>query len=258
MESSTTEKYTAAVAFIGTAKMLSNEQRLQAYGLFKQASVGDASGGRPWAIDPIGQAKWDAWQRLSGLSSNDAMAAYINLAESLGMIDGGSGGSCGSVGGGGGCGGLMGPVQSTMADMSVDSDPSRQRGFQNGEELFKAASAGDVAGIEAILGAPLSEIAASPQVLAVNAQDENGQTALHWACNRGQHQVVALLLMYPGVDVGKKDGDSMAALHYAVLNEDAESAALLLKAGADPAQLDGDGETPISLATGGMKELFAL
>lgn len=200
------------------------------------------------------------------MSSDNAKTAYVELAKSLGMSDDGGGGGNseenGSGCGGGGGGGLMGPVQSTMADMNLDSDPGRQRNFEGGEELFKAASNGDVAAIEAILGSPdaSSSSSSSPgssEVLPVNAKDENGQTALHWACDRGQHAAVELLLRYAGVDVAATDSDAMAALHYAVLNEDFKSASLLLKAGADPAQPDGDGETGATLATGdAMKALF--
>lgn len=37
---------------------LSNEQRLELYGLFKQASIGDVNVKRPWGIDMVGAAKW--------------------------------------------------------------------------------------------------------------------------------------------------------------------------------------------------------
>ena len=51
-------EYTSAVAYFGAQKKLSNDQRLQAYGFFKQASVGNCTTSRPWALDPVGGAKW--------------------------------------------------------------------------------------------------------------------------------------------------------------------------------------------------------
>ncbi|PPQ81894.1 hypothetical protein CVT26_014323 [Gymnopilus dilepis] len=38
----------------------------------------------------------------------------------------------------------------------------------------------------------------------INAQDEHGMTALHWACSLGFHSIVELLLSYPDIDVNRK------------------------------------------------------
>ena len=54
------------------------------YGLFKQASLGDVTGDRPGVFDPKGRAKWDAWSKLRGQSSEAAQAAYIALIGRLG------------------------------------------------------------------------------------------------------------------------------------------------------------------------------
>ena len=40
---------------------LDNNTRLHFYGLFKQATCGDASGGRPSLFDLVGRSKYDAW-----------------------------------------------------------------------------------------------------------------------------------------------------------------------------------------------------
>jgi diazepam-binding inhibitor (GABA receptor modulating acyl-CoA-binding protein) len=32
----------------------------------------------------VGRAKWDAWNGLKGMSSDDAMQQYVDLIESLG------------------------------------------------------------------------------------------------------------------------------------------------------------------------------
>lgn len=54
-----------------------NEQKLRAYSLFKQATAGDASGDRPGMTQFIARAKFDAWAKLKGMSAGDAMAAYV-------------------------------------------------------------------------------------------------------------------------------------------------------------------------------------
>ena len=56
---------------------------LKIYGLYKQASGGDATGEQPAMTDFVARAKWDAWNNLKGLSKEDAMQQYIDLVEDL-------------------------------------------------------------------------------------------------------------------------------------------------------------------------------
>jgi diazepam-binding inhibitor (GABA receptor modulator, acyl-CoA-binding protein) len=56
---------------------------LKLYSLFKQASVGDATGKRPGMMDFRGRAKFDAWAGLKGTSSDDAKEKYCSLVGSL-------------------------------------------------------------------------------------------------------------------------------------------------------------------------------
>ena len=62
----------------------SNDELLQLYGLYKQATVGDATGSRPGMFDVKGRAKWDAWSTRKGLSKEAARTAYVALAAKLG------------------------------------------------------------------------------------------------------------------------------------------------------------------------------
>lgn len=61
----------------------SNEELLQLYGLYKQATEGDVSGSRPGMLDLKGRAKYDAWARKKGSSKDDAMKAYVALVAKL-------------------------------------------------------------------------------------------------------------------------------------------------------------------------------
>jgi acyl-CoA-binding protein len=56
---------------------------LKIYGLYKQASGGDATGEQPAMTDFVARAKWDAWNNLKGISKEDAMQQYIDLVEDL-------------------------------------------------------------------------------------------------------------------------------------------------------------------------------
>jgi len=65
------------------AKRPNNDELLSLYSLFKQASEGDVSGSRPGMIKVKERAKWDAWKKLQGMNSDEAMNTYNNLVEKL-------------------------------------------------------------------------------------------------------------------------------------------------------------------------------
>jgi len=56
---------------------------LKLYGLFKQASEGDATGKRPGTFDFKGRAKFDAWAANKGMAKTAAMDAYVALVNDL-------------------------------------------------------------------------------------------------------------------------------------------------------------------------------
>ena len=60
-----------------------NATLLKLYALYKQATTGDNAETKPGFSDMVGRAKWDAWNRLKGTSSEDAMQQYIALIDSL-------------------------------------------------------------------------------------------------------------------------------------------------------------------------------
>jgi acyl-CoA-binding protein len=78
------DRFTAAA---DTSKTLparpDNDTLLQMYALYKQATVGDVEGKRPGFTDPVGKAKYDAWDKIKGMSAEDAKVAYADLVESL-------------------------------------------------------------------------------------------------------------------------------------------------------------------------------
>jgi diazepam-binding inhibitor (GABA receptor modulator, acyl-CoA-binding protein) len=64
----------------------SNDQLREIYGLYKQASLGDAetSGAkRPGRLDLVGRAKYDAWAGKKGLDSDTAKQQYVDLINGL-------------------------------------------------------------------------------------------------------------------------------------------------------------------------------
>ena len=61
----------------------SNEDLLQLYALYKQATEGDITGERPGGFDFKAIAKYDAWAELQGKPREDAMVEYVALVDRL-------------------------------------------------------------------------------------------------------------------------------------------------------------------------------
>lgn len=76
-------EFEAAAEAVKQLKSVSQADQLVIYGLFKQANMGDVTGARPGMFDPKGKAKWDAWDANKGMSSEDAMKAYIAKVKEL-------------------------------------------------------------------------------------------------------------------------------------------------------------------------------
>ncbi|XP_062553677.1 acyl-CoA-binding protein homolog [Armigeres subalbatus] len=64
-------------------KRPSDQELLELYALFKQASVGDNTTEKPGMFDLKGKAKWQAWADQKGTSQDAAKEAYIKLVEQL-------------------------------------------------------------------------------------------------------------------------------------------------------------------------------
>ena len=75
----TVEKFNEIVENAKKLNELTNDQKLQMYGLFKQATVGKVNTSRPWAIDMVGAAKWDAWKAFESLTAEQARTAYYTV-----------------------------------------------------------------------------------------------------------------------------------------------------------------------------------
>ena len=61
----------------------SDDVMLELYSLFKQGTDGDVTGDRPGFFDFVGGAKFDAREKLKGLSNEGAMQKYIDKVNSL-------------------------------------------------------------------------------------------------------------------------------------------------------------------------------
>lgn len=69
----------------------SNEMMLKFYSYYKQATLGPCNIPRPGFWDPVGKAKWDAWNELGDMPKEEAMGAYVDdlklILESMPMTN---------------------------------------------------------------------------------------------------------------------------------------------------------------------------
>jgi acyl-CoA-binding protein len=80
----TIEKFEDAQKRVKTLKESpSNDDLLQLYAFYKQATVGDVSGSRPGMMDFKGRAKFDAWATKKGTAKDKAMDSYVALVDRL-------------------------------------------------------------------------------------------------------------------------------------------------------------------------------
>lgn len=57
---------------------LSDNVKLEFYKYYKQATIGDCNIERPWLIYLKDCSKWDAWNSIKGMSSEDAKNNYVD------------------------------------------------------------------------------------------------------------------------------------------------------------------------------------
>ncbi len=94
--------------------------------------------------------------------------------------------------------------------------------------------------------AKLKELLEADDV-AVDEQDEEGRTALHFAAGYGELEC-ARLLLGKGAKVDLLDNNKNTALHYAAGYGQADSVKMLLDAGADKAAKNEDDKTALEVA----------
>ncbi len=79
-----TEKFDDAQKRVKELKSTpSNDDLLELYALYKQATSGDVSGSRPGMMDFKGRAKFDAWAKKKGTVKDKAMTDYVALVDRL-------------------------------------------------------------------------------------------------------------------------------------------------------------------------------
>ena len=235
------DKFEEASAWVSqNGEDLSTSAKLELYAFFKQATGGDCTTSAPFGFEAA--AKWNSWTQLRGCPPALARASYVQVLETYApnwQFGGGVEERDESRGNGAGGEVSLGPTVSTMGCIGgddpgdVDETPVGQLCQHIADGDFEAAS---------------SLLRASPQL--ATEGDKDGMMPLHWAADRGDLEMVQLLLDLPSVKVkiSAPDAAGDTALHYAVMSENEAVAQLLVSNGADVNATNEAGETPWQLA----------
>ncbi|XP_026189989.1 acyl-CoA-binding domain-containing protein 2 [Cyclospora cayetanensis] len=231
---------------------------LDFYGLYKQATEGDATGSEPPIYKQRARAK-AVWNSFKGLSTEDAKAMYVRLALHIGILSSAPP-PVPAASSTRGRPQTFGPVHSrpVMANEGAAADDSTHhpRRVRMGTDwrlplvcLFWSAcrSKGDAFCCQVASGDTKAvEAALRENRSLVSATGDGGMTALHFAADRG-HLDIAKMLLAHGADVNYQDDLGETPLHVAIAAEQMDMVALLRKAGANMALKNSDGDSCDSL-----------
>ncbi|TVU16641.1 hypothetical protein EJB05_40215 [Eragrostis curvula] len=237
------EEFSAASAFVAASAAsgtsVPEEAQLRLYGLYKIATEGPCTAPQPSALKLKARAKWNAWNKLGAMPTEEAMQEYITIVEELfpNWAAGSSTKKKGkedSITSASGSKGPMGPVfSSLMYEEDEGNDSCKELG-----DIHVSAREGAIDDI-------VKQLAAGVEV---NMRDSEGRTPLHWAVDRGHLNAVEILANAKA-DLNAQDNEGQTALHYAVLCEREDIAELLVKHRADLHIKDEDGSTARDLCS---------
>lgn len=202
---------------------LDNNQLLELYGLFKQATEGKCDTPKPSWFDGRGRKKWEAWKALEDLPQEESKRQYIALIEKFDPDSEVSE--------------LKGPKESWVAVSSLRYSPEPELDC-NELPLLGAAREDFAARVTELL-------TKNPELK--HERDEDGLTALHWAADRDATHALAAAIK-GGCPVDAVDDSGQTALHYAASCGHSKSTKILVDAGAALIK-DEEENTPLDLAT---------
>uniref|UniRef100_A0A0R3RZJ2 Acyl-CoA-binding domain-containing protein 6 n=1 Tax=Elaeophora elaphi TaxID=1147741 RepID=A0A0R3RZJ2_9BILA len=174
--------------------LISREDQLYFYARYKLIAYGKADPSRrPRIYDVTSHEKFDAWLALSDMSTAEAMRQYVAKLNELNV--GWDANQTYRI--------RYGVRPSTMAD--AESTETESSGMSLEQiEWFAALDEGNVEKLKNLLAGNLELL---------EEKNENQLTALHWASDRGNLELVDFLIG-AGADVNIQDYGGQTPLHY--------------------------------------------
>lgn len=209
---------------------LNATKKLLLYGLYKQAIVGPVNIDRPSIWHTEARRKWDAWKAVETMSKVTAMHFYVrHLTDIAPDWDAGS----------------EQPRRMYWASVStLMPDPIEMTSGPNDTliDYIKDNNAVEIR-VRLATSRPLED-----RIALVNTCDEEGVYPIHWAADRGNLDIVDVLLEN-GANVNQKDNETgQTALHYATSCGHHPCVKILLEYNADRDIRDHQMSTSLDLA----------
>lgn len=209
-------QFNKAVSFISGSNVSDVDLQLKLYGLYKQAVEGKCDRPKPAMYDLKGRKKWYAWSEMGSMSKEDAMAAYVDLVMTINPeFEGEKNGGW----------------------VTVSTFANSERPLSDSEKTVSDwVKEGDLERIKQFVGS-------------VNVNDVMGMAPIHWASDRGDLDVLKLLVEVQSADVNFQDDTGQTALHYAVSCGHEEICKYLIGRGARIDVQDEDGITALEMCS---------
>lgn len=202
---------------------LGNNQLLELYGLYKQGTEGVCDVPKPGWLDGKGRRKWEAWRALGDMPSAEAKEKYIALVQKYDP-------ECSEL--------AVTNMKEAWARVSSLRYSPEPELVHNELSLLDAAREDH--------GDRVAELLVQNPELK-HERSEDGLTALHWAADRDATKALAAALK-GGCFIDAVDECGQTALHYAAFCGHLNSAIILVEAGATLVK-DSEDCTPLDLAT---------
>jgi len=205
-----------AAAAVLNSPNIETSSMLRLYGLYKQANNGPCNIPKPGIFSFTAREKWQAWNCLGTMNQSDAMSNYIDIVRSLDI-----------------------PTKGLVLGVSRVSCMARSERQLRDEDKtvfdwLKESNAERVS----------SMLQSDPGL--ISRADESGMFLIHWAADRGDTNMIELLLDGGG-DIDVVDGEGQTALHFASACGHHECICLLKRRGANESIVDQDGNLAIEL-----------
>ncbi|CAN8066986.1 unnamed protein product [Agarophyton chilense] len=237
MANETAAEFEEASQFVSSGKLtnVSQDEQLELYGLYSVVKKGSAPNQAPSALlDPIGFAKWTAWQASCHLNPEEAMEEYTKIVKNLRKVpasksplDNHSSGFGNKVSGG--------------FDFYPESDNDCTEKF----DICYWAAVGNTKAVVQCL---------KKQGVSPDYKDQDGLTPLMRAVDRNEFQIVDVLVE-AGANLNAGDEDGQTALHYAVCCDHSDMVGLLLSYGARTDIVDLHGVNALNPASDETKKI---